>query len=110
MFSLIAAITFDPTIRGILVVAVAVTVLPGSIFMIVSTNTGVKLGILITLAGLFGWMFLMSSVWWMYGIGLKGRDPSWQAIEVNMSRDNEPKTDGVARFPERKTCRTRWNY
>jgi hypothetical protein len=72
MFSLIAAITFDPTIRGILVVAVAVAVLPGSIFMIISTNTGVKLGILITLAGLFGWIFLMSSVWWMYGIGLKG--------------------------------------
>ena len=99
MFSLIAAITFDPTIRGILVVAVAVTVLPGSIFMIVSTHTGVKLGILITLAGHFGWMFLMSSVWWMYGIGLKGRDPSWQAIEVNMSRDNEPKTDGVGSLP-----------
>lgn len=57
MFSLIAAITFDPTIRGILVVAVAVAVLPGSIFMIISTNTGVKLGILITLAGLFGWIF-----------------------------------------------------
>lgn len=35
MFSLIAAITFDPTIRGILVVAVAVAVLPGSIFMII---------------------------------------------------------------------------
>lgn len=99
MTSLISAITFDPTIRGILVMAVATVVLPGSIFMIVSTNTGVKLGILITLTGLFAWMFLMSSVWWMYGIGLKGRDPSWQAIEVNMSRDDDTLTEEVNALP-----------
>ncbi|MCB1026188.1 MAG: hypothetical protein R2704_12720 [Microthrixaceae bacterium] len=99
MTSMIAAITFDPTIRGILVMAVATVVLPGSIFMIISTNTGVKSGILIAMTGLFGWMFLMSSVWWMYGIGLKGRDPSWQAIEVNMSREADTMTEEVNSLP-----------
>ncbi|MEZ5382161.1 MAG: hypothetical protein R2754_10275 [Microthrixaceae bacterium] len=99
MTALISAITFDPTIRGILVVAVAVTVLPGSIFLILSTNMGVKQGILVTLTALFGWLFLMGSVWWMYGIGLKGRDPSWQAQEVNLSREVDTKTEVVNSLP-----------
>lgn len=99
MTSMIAAITFDPTIRGILVMAVATVVLPGSIFMILSTNTGVKQAILISLTGLFSWMFLMSAVWWMYGIGLKGRDPSWSAVEVNMSRQDDALTEEVNTLP-----------
>ena len=32
------------------------------------------------LAGLAGWMALMGSVWWIYGIGLKGDDASWQQV------------------------------
>ena len=30
--------------------------------------------------GLVGWMALMGSVWWIYGIGLKGPEPSWEAM------------------------------
>jgi hypothetical protein len=33
------------------------------------------------LAGLFGWMASWASVWWMYGIGLQGRLPSWEPAE-----------------------------
>lgn len=32
------------------------------------------------LAALAGWMFIMGSIWWSYGQGLKGTDPSWQPV------------------------------
>lgn len=86
--SLLGAITFDPTIRGILVVIVGAVVLIGSIFMIVSTNSGVRQGFLIVGAALFGWGFLMGMVWWIYGIGLIGRPPAWSAKEINYSRES----------------------
>ncbi|MFN8050198.1 MAG: hypothetical protein U0Q22_02050 [Acidimicrobiales bacterium] len=85
--AMIGAIAFDPTVRGILVVVTGTTVLMGSIFMILSTNSGVRVGALIALSALFGWMTLMGSVWVIYGIGLKGRDPAWMPTDVNYSRD-----------------------
>src|SRR5262245_6789227 len=85
--AMLGAVAFDPTIRGILVVLVGTTILMGSIFMILATNSGVRVGALVALAGLFGWMFLMGTTWVIYGIGLKGRDPAWMATDVNLSRD-----------------------
>jgi hypothetical protein len=41
---------------------------------------GSRLAFLVALTGLFGWMMLMGMVWWIYGIGLRGPDPSWQAV------------------------------
>ena len=32
------------------------------------------------LAGLAGWMALMGLIWMIYGIGLKGEDPTWKAV------------------------------
>lgn len=89
MTTMFAAIAFDPTVRGILVCVVAVGVLIGSLYLIVSTNVGFRQGFLIAAAGLFGWCFLMGSVWWLYGIGFKGRDPSWHGLEVNYARSTE---------------------
>ena len=51
----LAAIAFDPAIRGVLVVATGVAVLIGSIYLIVSTNIGFRQGLLVTLACLAGW-------------------------------------------------------
>lgn len=85
--SLLGAITFDPTIRGILVVLVGVVVLMGSVYMLLATNTGSRTGFLIAGSALFGWCFLMGSIWWIYGIGLKGRDPSWVPLEINFTRE-----------------------
>ncbi len=53
--SMLAAIAFDPAIRGILVVAIGVVVLIGSVYLLLATNTGIRQGLLITLAGLAGW-------------------------------------------------------
>jgi hypothetical protein len=99
MIAMLGAIAFDPTIRGILVVVVGTVVLMGSIYLILATNSGPRAGLLIALAGLFGWMFLMGTVWWIYGIGLKGRDPAWIPIELNYSRTSPVSTDVVESLP-----------
>lgn len=87
--AMIGAIAFDPTIRGILVVVVGTVVLMGSIFLILSTNSGVRVGFLVATSAFFAWMFLMGAIWVIYGIGLKGRDPAWMATDINFSRDTE---------------------
>ena len=52
----------------------------GSIYLILGTNLGARLGFLVAFTGLMGWMALMGTVWWMYGIGLKGEVPEWKQI------------------------------
>lgn len=82
-------ITWDPAIRGILSVAVGVVVLCGSIYLIVGTNVGSRLGFLISVAGLSGWLLLMFAFWAAYGIGYQGSTPSWHVEEVVTSDDPE---------------------
>ena len=57
-----------------------VVVLCGSVYLMLATNIGARLGFLLAVAGLFGWMMLMGIVWAIYGIGLKGREPTWKAV------------------------------
>jgi hypothetical protein len=78
--STLLAINWQPELRGILIVIIAVAVLMGSVYMILATNLGARLGFLVALAGLAGWMLLMGIVWSVYGIGLRGKDPTWQAV------------------------------
>jgi len=99
MTGLLSAIQFDNDIRGIFVVLTGAVVLLGSIYLIISTNVGMRLGFLITFAALFGWMFLLGSMWWMYGIGLKGRDPAWAAQEINYNREAELETEVARSLP-----------
>jgi len=88
MLSSLLAISWEPQIHGIVVVLISVTVLMGGVYLILGTNLGARLGILIALAGLFGWMLTMSSIWWVYGIGLKGREPTWKpAAPISIVRD-----------------------
>jgi hypothetical protein len=54
--------------------------LMGSIYLILGTNLGARLGFLVTLASLAGWMFLMGLIWAVYGIGLRGKEPTWEAV------------------------------
>ncbi len=100
MLSLIlSAIAFDPTIRGILICVVAVVLFPGSIYLILSTNSGFRLGFLLAGAALFGWMFIMGIIWWIYGIGLVGRAPAWMPVEINFTRDDAVATQVVESLP-----------
>lgn len=82
MTSLLAAMSWDPGFRGILTVAVAVAILCGSVFVILATNNGVRLGFLLALTGFCGWMFVMGIIWSMYGIGWKGSAPTWKVVDV----------------------------
>ena len=79
---LLGQIAWNPGFRGILVVGVAVIVLMGSVFLLLATNTGVRLGFMLALTGLFGWMTLMGVVWSIYGIGYKGPAPAWKVKEI----------------------------
>jgi hypothetical protein len=81
------AIGWMPEIRGILTVAIAVVVFCGSVYLLLGTNVGVRLGFLLSIAGLAAWMASMGAIWWAYGLGLKGRDPTWAvASGVNLMR------------------------
>ncbi len=76
------SVTWDPTIRGILVVLVAVLVLMGSVYLVLGTDLGVRLGFLVAAAAFWGWMTIMGLAWWTYGIGLKGPPSAWVVEEV----------------------------
>jgi hypothetical protein len=76
------AIGWSPEIRGIVVVLIGIGVLCGSIYLLLTTNLGSRLGFLVALAGLTGWLMMLGIFWWVYGIGLKGKDPTWVAKEV----------------------------
>lgn len=83
MLSTLAAIGFDPEIRGILVVATGAIVLMGSVWLLLSTNSGIRLGTLLALAGFFGWMTIMGAYWWIAGIGYVGESVSWEVRDFN---------------------------
>ncbi len=80
MQAIILAINWEFELRGILTVMIGTTVWMGSIYLILGTNVGARLGFMLTLTGLAGWIALMASVWWIYGIGLKGSVPEWQQV------------------------------
>jgi len=81
MLSTILAINWEPEFRGILTVIIGTVVWMGSIYLILGTDVGARLGFLITLTGLAGWIALMGFVWWIYGIGLKGDAPEWKQVQ-----------------------------
>ncbi|MCU1365608.1 MAG: hypothetical protein JWN39_1247 [Ilumatobacteraceae bacterium] len=74
------ALNWQPQIRGILIIIISTTVLCGSVYLILGTNLGARLGFLLSLSALSGWMMLMAVVWWSFGIGLKGDDVSWKPV------------------------------
>ncbi|MFB0902083.1 MAG: hypothetical protein QMB08_07465 [Acidimicrobiales bacterium] len=82
MIDIIAGLGWDPEIRGLLTVALGLAVLAGSVWLLLVTNTGTRLGSLIALAGFWGWLFVMGIFWWIYGIGWAGSLPTWEVQDV----------------------------
>lgn len=96
---MLAALRWDPNIRGGLIVLTGFSILVGSVYLLLATNTGPRLGFVLAAAGLFGWMTVMGVVWTVFGIGIKGEEPSWKPLEV-VSGDLSQSTISVAqRFP-----------
>ena len=102
----LVAIGWEPEIRGILTVVIGFVVLCGSVYLLLGTNIGARLGFLVALTGLMGWMVLMGMVWWIYGIGLRGTDPSWEGVEgVTVLQDSQALVsagalDGLPAIPD----------
>ncbi len=107
------AISWQPGLRGITVVLIAFTVLCGSTYLILGTNLGARLGMLVALAGLFGWIMMMGAIWIVYGIGLKGKEPSWKARDTIVGKEKLVESkESVARdatIPDNRTPGTRVN-
>jgi hypothetical protein len=79
----IAAISWDPQIRGALVVATMVAILMGSVYLILATNLAKRLGFLVAITGFFAWMTLLGITWWVYGQGWLGDAATWEVEEIN---------------------------
>ena len=78
----LSALEWDPTVRGLLILIAAIAILPGSVFLLLSTNVGARLGFLLALTGFFGWMTVQGLIWWVYAQGNRGEQPHWVAQEV----------------------------
>lgn len=74
----LGGISWEPEIRGLLTVALASALLMGTVWLLLVLNTGVRLGSLLALAGLFGWFTIMAVIWWLQGIGYAGDSPTWE--------------------------------
>lgn len=97
--NLIGAMAWDPGFRGLLTVVLSVLILCGSIALIVSTNAGARLGSLISVSALFGWLAVMGFIWAIYGIGWKGEDPSWKLKDIVMGSPTESAIEKARSLP-----------
>jgi len=77
-----------------------VLILPGSVYLLLATNMGAKIGFLLAVAGLTGWIAVMSFVWMVFGIGMRGRDPSWKVKEVVTGNIAAAAFQPVSGFPK----------
>ena len=79
-----------PTILGVLVVVASVALFFGTVYMLLATNMGARLGFLVSTAGLAGLMVLLSLLWLTNPSPvntLKGRIPAYKAVEGIESGD-----------------------
>ncbi len=74
--SLLAEFSWDPQVRGIVIVLAAIVILPGSVFLIMGTNVGVRMGFMVAIAGLSGFCMLLGILWSFNVGGMVGRSPS----------------------------------
>ena len=84
MHDVVAVLSWDPQIRGSLILLTAFVILCGSVFLLLATNVGARLGFLIAVAGLTGWCMLLGILWTLTPstTGPMGRTPSWEVEGV----------------------------
>lgn len=97
----LAGIAWDPHIRGILVVATGFAVLCGSVYLLLSTNLGARLGFLMAAGGLFGWLTILGLTWWFWppAIGPRGQAPTWEVIDIAYGSPAESTEEAARTLP-----------
>ena len=88
----IAGIGWEPEIRGALTVLVGTAVLMGSVWLILTTNLGNRVGTLNALAGFFGWMAIMGAVWWSMASAYRGIRPPGRPGSSSSAIPSSPTT------------------
>jgi hypothetical protein len=86
-----------PTILGILVVVAGIALFCGSIYVLLATNLGARLGFLVAFTALMGFMVLLTSLWITTASPLntlRGRTPSWKPLEV-VADPADAKTEAI---------------
>ena len=74
-----------PTILGILVVVAGIALFCGSLYVLLATNLGARLGFLVAFTGLMGFTVLLTSLWITTASPLntlRGRVPSWKIVQI----------------------------
>jgi hypothetical protein len=93
-----------PTILGVLVVVAGIALFCGSIYLLLGTNFGARLGFLVAFTALMGFMVILTLLWCTTASPLntlKGRIPAWQVKEVVPSVDRS-KIDTVRNIEKPK--------
>jgi hypothetical protein len=91
-----------PTILGILVVVFAILLFCGSLYLLLATNMGARLGFLVAFTCLMAFMVVLTSLWVVTASPLntlKGRIPSWKAVEVtkDLSKAKTPDVRNIVK-------------
>lgn len=75
--------TWDPFIRGVLILALFIVLLPGSVYLVLSTDVGGRLGFLLMAAATSGMLCLLALLWMpLASTADVGRPNSWKPLEV----------------------------
>ncbi len=88
---MLGVVSWDPQLRGALILLVGALVLPGSVLLLLTTNLGARLAVLIAAAGLSGLLLLLNVIWLMAPlgtgpIGYKGSASGWIVKEIVAGR------------------------
>jgi len=94
--------------QAVLGLVIAVVVLIGSIYMLLASNFGARLGYLVLMVSLMAWIILLSAMW-LFGLpgttpgtGPRGQESSWIAFLPN-SDQGKVFTDTLNTFPNGST-------
>jgi hypothetical protein len=86
-----------PTILGILVVVFGVALFCGSVYLLLATNMGARLGFLVAFTALMGFGVILTTLWITTASPLntlKGRIPQWEPLEI-VSDPTKAKTEEI---------------
>ena len=98
--AVLAALSWEPQIKGALYVIIAITILCGSCYMLLATNMGARLGLLLAAAGFFGWLCTLGMIWWVYARGPVGPDPAWTSAGIATGNLSSSSNKALQGFPK----------